>query len=348
MTSLSNFKNVVFVGPSLGGRGGMEHLAQLYKTNFDNIVYLPTNSPYGTFVGFFVLLLTCIQLPFYRFNRRILHIHIASGKSFVRKSFVALLGRVLGYKIALHSHAGDLPRFVDKIGISTAKAVFSMANAIVVLSPYWKSYFENILNCKNIVVVPNFSDANPGDKKDKQGEKIQFLYLGVLTKEKGVDFLLKSYKDVSNRFPGKTRLVITGCGKLYKKLKEYAESEIKRGEVVFTGWVDREERDVLLNKTDVVVLPSEFECQPMALIEAMAAGCGIVASRVGGVTDMIEDEVSGFLVDYGAIKNLSDAMIKYVESPDLISRHAANTRLQCCYYTPNEAASILKKIYAEL
>ena len=62
----------------------------------------------------------------------------------------------------------------------------------------------------------------------------------------------------------------------------------------------------------------------MALIEAMAAGCGIVASRVGGIPDMIEDEVSGFLVDYGDIKNLSEAMVKYIESPDLISRHAAS------------------------
>ncbi|MDE5572415.1 MAG: glycosyltransferase family 4 protein [Muribaculaceae bacterium] len=347
MTTSGNFKNVVFVGPSLDGRGGMEQLARLYKTHF-NVLYLPTNSQYGTFVGFFILVFTCVRLPFYRFNHKILHIHVASGKSFFRKAFIVLCGRCLGYKIILHSHAGDLPQFVEKVGKPVAKSVFSMANLIIALSPYWKNYFENTLNCRNVVVVPNFSDAIHVDKKEKRDDKIHFLYLGVLTKEKGVDLLLKAYKDVSGRFPGKTRLVITGCGKLYRNLKEYAENEIKHGEVVFTGWVERERRDMLLNKADVVVLPSKFECQPMALIEAMAAGCGIVASRVGGIPDMIEDEVSGFLVDYGDIKNLSEAMVKYIESPDLISCHAASSRTRSNSYTSNEAATILKELYAEL
>ncbi|MDE5970042.1 MAG: glycosyltransferase family 4 protein [Muribaculaceae bacterium] len=347
MTISGNLKNGVFVGPSLDGRGGMEQLARLYKTYF-NVLYLPTNSPRGTFVGFFILVLTCIRLPFYRYNHKILHIHLASGKSFFRKAFIALYGRCLGYKIILHSHAGDLPQFVEKAGKPLAKTVFSMANVIIALSPYWKNYFENTLNCKNVVVVPNFSDAALVDKKEKRDNKIHFLYLGVLTKDKGVDLLLKAYKDVSEKFPDKTQLVIAGSGKLYKWMKEYSECEIGHGEVVFTGWVDCEERNTLLNNADVVVLPSNYECQPMALIEGMASGCGIIATRVGGISDMVKHDVNGLLVDYGNIDNLAQAIAKYIECPDLIGRHKVENQKRSYSYTPTVVSTILNDVYAGL
>lgn len=346
MTTSSNFKNVVFVGPSLDGRGGMEQLARLYKAHF-NILYLPTNSPHGTFAGFFILILTFLCLPYYRFNHKILHIHVASGKSFFRKAFLALYGRCLGYKIIMHSHAGDFPQFVDKTGKWLVLSCLKLANKIIVLSEYWQQYFENNLGCKNISIVPNIADKQLSPI-NKDETPIRFLFLGALTRNKGVDLLLKAFSKVLDQFPGQVKLTIAGVGPMETQLKQMAEILNINDYVDFVGWVDENERDSLLAKSHVVVLPSNYECQPMALLEGMASGCGIIATRVGGIPDMIKDEIDGFLVDYGDIEMLSDVMSRYIETPALIDFHRDNLKRCCHNYTPENVALILERIYNEV
>ena len=343
MTTSSNFKNVVFVGPSLDGRGGMEQLARLYKAHF-NILYLPTNSPHGTFAGFFILILTCLRLPYYRFNHKILHIHVASGKSFFRKAFLALYGRCLGYKIIMHNHAGDFPQFVDKTGKWLVLSCLKLANKIIVLSEYWQQYFENNLGCKNISIVPNIADKQ-FSPINKDETPIRFLFLGALTRNKGVDLLLKAFSKVLYQFPGQVKLTIAGVGPMETQLKQMAETLNINDYVDFVGWVDKNERDFLLAKSHVVVLPSNYECQPMALLEGLTSGCGIVATRVGGIPDIVKHNLNGILIEPGDTNGIIDAMTHYCVDQFLREKHATYSCQLLEKYSSERVKNDLLKIY---
>lgn len=327
----------------------MEELARLYVSNFKDVVYLPTNSRSGTIAGLGVVIPTLFKLPVYRVKgKKILHIHVASGKSFFRKTAIAVFGRILGYKIIMHSHAGDFPDFVKKAGRFIVRNGLKPAHEIIVLSDSWKRYFSDFLACKNVSVVPNLVCVSLLERECHNNEKVRFLYLGVLTKEKGVDLLVRSYKTVSDRFKAKTQLVIAGAGPLEKQLKDFAEKEIKNGDIVFTGWVNHETRDRLLKAADVVVLPSLFECQPMSLLEGMAAGCGIVATRTGGIPDIVKDGENGILVECGDIDGLADGMIQYINDRELVARHAVNSMKIIERHTPEKVTDTLNKIYKDI
>lgn len=324
----------------------MEELGRLYISSWDNLLYLPTNSRYGTIAGLGVLAFTSLKLPLYRIKgKRILHIHSASGKSFFRKSMIAVWGRILGYKIILHIHAGDFPDFVNKAGRRVVLAGLKTAHRIIVLSNTWQHYFNESLKCKNVSVVPNMSRESQSSPTTKCRDKVRFIFLGVLTKAKGVDTLVKAYKRVSEQFNNESELIIAGSGPLESQLKEFVDNEIKNNKVIFTGWVNHEERDRLLGLSYVVVLPSLFECQPMSLIEGMAAGCGIVATRTSGITDIVKNGENGFLVECGDVDGLAEAMSRYIKNRELVSIHGSNSKKIVEPHSPEKVKAALGKVY---
>ena len=87
--------------------------------------------------------------------------------------------------------------------------------------------------------------------------------------------------------------------------------------VEWIGWVTGEEKEKYLEKCDVFVLPSYFEGQPVSILEAMSYSCAIVASRIGGIPQMIQDGETGILVEpknaealrQGLEKALADDML---------------------------------------
>ena len=337
---------VLFIGPSVKGWGGMEELGRLYISNFENAVYLPTNSCRGTLAGLVVLAGTVCRLPLYRLQgKSLMHIHMASGKSFFRKAAVAILGRMIGFKILIHIHAGDFPDFVKKATRPIVKTGLAPAHCVIVLSDYWRKYFTDNLGLKNVSVLPNMVESGMSSKEKENRSKTRFLYLGVLTRDKGVDTLVRAYKIVAECLKDKTELIIAGTGFLEQELKEFVGREITGGKVYFTGWVNHEERDRLLEQSDIIVLPSLFECQPMSLLEGMAAGCGIVATRIGGVPDIVRDNENGFLVEPGDVKGVADAMMRYVDNRSIVSKHGIISKKILEQHLPENVKKNLIKIY---
>jgi glycosyltransferase involved in cell wall biosynthesis len=99
------------------------------------------------------------------------------------------------------------------------------------------------------------------------------------------------------------------------------------GDVVeVRDWVDREERDRLLARSAVFVLPSYNEGLPMAMLEAMAWGLAPVVSAVGGIPEVVTDGDNGLLVDPGDVPQLARAIRRLVDDPGLVSRLGAAAR----------------------
>jgi glycosyltransferase involved in cell wall biosynthesis len=122
--------------------------------------------------------------------------------------------------------------------------------------------------------------------------------VGRVSEQKNYGLLIECWKDISPRVPG-AELWIIGDGEDRATLEERARV-LGLGSVKFWGWRKPAEVAAMLGSADVFVLSSKHEALPTSMLEAYAAGLPAVSTRVGGVGEIIEDGVSGFIVDDAA------------------------------------------------
>lgn len=138
-----------------------------------------------------------------------------------------------------------------------------------------------------------------------------------LQPEKGVKSFLEAASRVAEEFPA-ARFVVVGDGPLRRELFGLAERLGIREHVVFTGF--RPDAQALIRLMGVVAVPSVSEGTPLVVLEAMAAGVPVVASRVGGIPDQIEHGREGFLIPPGDTQALGEAILELLRNPELARR----------------------------
>ncbi len=134
---------------------------------------------------------------------------------------------------------------------------------------------------------------NPVDESSDQVEGTEnfILYIGRLSEEKGVDVLIRA----ASRLPG-LELKIAGAGPQENKLKELAKS-LNAENVSFLGFLRQEQLKELRKNSRVMAVPSVwYENAPLAVLEAMAQGLPVIASRIGGLPELVDEENTGWLV----------------------------------------------------
>lgn len=109
------------------------------------------------------------------------------------------------------------------------------------------------------------------------------------------------------------RLTIGGCGEVTRLFKEIKELGIVDS-VRYCGWISDKERDLLLRKTDIFVLPSYAEGMPMSILEAMAYSVPVVVTPVGGVPEIVLDGETGLLVMPGDLDALCEKIALLIEN----------------------------------
>ncbi len=179
---------------------------------------------------------------------------------------------------------------------------------------------------ERIVVIPTGVDISlfkPMDKptiKQKLGlpEGFIWIFSGSLFKLKRVDWILNLSASLSKQFD--FHVVIIGDGPERKRLEDMAKSlGIKN--ILFIGKVPREAVPFYMAASDVLLLLSETEGLPNCIQEAMATGIPVVATKVGGMPDIIQDGTSGFLVDNEPQAEL--ALKKLMSTPGLAVKMGA-------------------------
>ena len=140
---------------------------------------------------------------------------------------------------------------------------------------------------------------------------------------KGHDVLLKAAARVVRQIPD-VRFRIIGDGPCRGSLERQAAALRVSAHVDFLG--HRDDVPTLLRASDVFAFPSLMEASPNAVIEAMAAGLPIVATRVGGIPEVVEHERDGLLVPPANDRDFAAALLRVIEHPDLASRIAEAAR----------------------
>ena len=153
------------------------------------------------------------------------------------------------------------------------------------------------------------------------------LFLGRLSREKGVDLLLRAWEKVRNT---NRRLVIAGTGPEESSLKKLA-SNLKLSNVVFTGFADKEQQASLWSNSSALVVPSIWD-EPfgMVVLEAWAKERPIVAYAKGALPELIRHGVNGLLADPFSVDALAKNIQELIDNPDLGPRlgNAGNLRLK--------------------
>jgi glycosyltransferase involved in cell wall biosynthesis len=147
--------------------------------------------------------------------------------------------------------------------------------------------------------------------------------VGRLTPVKGIPYLLEA-ATILLRQGANVKVLVVGDGSIREDLKTHTHDLGITDNVVFLG--HREDTDALLQALDVFVLPSLSEGIPMALLEAMAASRAVVASRVGGIPEIVEDGFEGFLVEPMDVNSLAERCQRLIESPDVARKMGEQAR----------------------
>ncbi len=181
-----------------------------------------------------------------------------------------------------------------------------------------------------VVVVPNAIPTRmPSVDRDVRAElgiPADALVIGtvcVLRPQKALDMMLAAVARLRTRFPS-CRMVIAGEGGERQRLEALA-SELDIEETIrFLG--QRDDVPDVLAAFDVFVLSSDFEGMPLAVIEAMGAGIPVVATRVGGIPDLIDDGAQGLLVPARDPDALAEAIGDLLSNPERARRLGAAGR----------------------
>ncbi|MBX9659761.1 MAG: glycosyltransferase [Nitrospiraceae bacterium] len=170
--------------------------------------------------------------------------------------------------------------------------------------------------------------------------------VGRLTPVKGLSYLLQSLS-ILLRQRANVRLLIVGDGMIRKDLEAQAHNLGIGENVVFLG--HREDTLELMQALDIFVLPSLSEGIPMALLEAMAASRAVVASRVGGIPEIVEDGVEGILVEPMNVNQLAENCGRLIESPEIAMKMGEQARKRVVQeFSATAMADRVAGLYKEL
>ncbi len=247
----------------------------------------------------------------------VLYCHGAYSAGFVGAAFK----RLTGTPLVIRPHGSDIlpgewidrdPRLAERMrrALLTADAVVAQAHALADRLRNLGVPARRLRLIRNGVRLPDAAGPLPPEPS--------VFAMGSLAPKKGFDVLLEAFHLVQRRMP-EARLTIAGDGPEGPRLTSLASTLGIAGAVAFPGLVSGEAKAALLAQARVFVSSSRREPFANANLEAMAAGRPIVATRVGGNVEMVEDEVSGLLVEPEDPVGMAKAILRLLEDRERAS-----------------------------
>ncbi len=167
------------------------------------------------------------------------------------------------------------------------------------------------------VVIPNMirEDMFLPPEKSRVQDPFIFIWAGRLEHVKGIDLLIRAVKGLTSKTERTFEVRLAGRGSLRRELEEMVEREGVPDRVIFLGRISREQMQKEMQGACCFVLPTRYEAFGAVLIEAMATGLPVIATRSGG-PDFIVDPSNGILIDPEDVSQLTEAMLQMMQQYD--------------------------------
>jgi glycosyltransferase involved in cell wall biosynthesis len=230
------------------------------------------------------------------------------------------------------SHGGDLNAINDWFSRRIMKATLGRAAAITVVS---KQLHQKVLAAGyDATIIPMGVDAErfcTSSTLEEMPNCREILFVGRLAEKKGVDVLIEAMARPELRNTN-TRLLIVGDGPDKDSLMEFSQQLSVSDRVTFLGAIAHEELSKFYSRAYIFCAPSivakdgDMEGLPTVLLEASATGTPCVSTSVGGITDFIEDDVNGCIVEPGNSAALAESLARLLEDEALYQRQSLEAR----------------------
>lgn len=199
--------------------------------------------------------------------------------------------------------------------------IYQKVDVIISPSEFVKNQLvKGKLKYKKIEVLHNF--VLESHKSEINQDEGYAFFFGRLSIEKGILNVIQAIKNIENG-----RLLIAGSGPEQAKIETYIQENHLNDRIQLLGYLKQDEIRQYINKAKFVVVPSIwYENCPYSILETMEIGKPIIGSRIGGIPELIEDGVNGFLYSFNNIEELTAKIRKLFENSDLVTKQSENSR----------------------
>ncbi len=228
----------------------------------------------------------------------------------------------LPYLVSLRG--GDVPGLTPEVGwlhklLSPLRRLILRNAVAVVANSEGLRELSEAADPIPVQVIPNgvdvdFFRASP-ESWAAARERFRILFVGRFQSQKNLGFLLDHLAALRDQRPGKFEIHLVGDGPLRAELKTQAENLQLMGDIVWHGWLQREELSKICRSCHCFVNPSHYEGMPNAVLEAMACAKPIVASRVPGNDAVVQHGTTGFLFPLDQPASLRESLLALIDDP---------------------------------
>ena len=253
------------------------------------------------------------------------HVMIScSASGLIRDAVYVWLLRMWKRRVVIHVHGSYLDSVHrSRLRTHTLKLIDWLSMDWIVPTPWAAAVFNDRLGISTRCVSnPIRTSMQARGTRHDETTPISLLFVGSVGKRKGVPELIEACAAVRGKAP-EFELLLVGKEERRGELGEIKEMVERRALVdcvCFAGALPFEELCDVYSRSKIFVLPSHREVLPMALMEAMGLGLPVIASRVGGIPDIVEDGSEGLLVTPGSASELASAISALLADADLRSR----------------------------
>ncbi len=282
-------------------------------------------SPFSDIIAFWKL---------FRFLKKeqpdIVHTHMAKAGMLGRCA-----ARLAGVPVIIHTFHGHVfrgyfgPR-ISRFFMACERFLALLSDCLIAISPRQREEIARYLRIGNddkLVCIPlgfGLDKFVTGEAREKRKairhelhipeEAVVIATAGRLTAIKNQKMFIESACRVAERVSrARVYFLIVGDGELKKELLGYAESRGLKDAILFCGW--RRDMEKVYCASDIIALTSLNEGTPVSLIEALASGIPVVATDVGGVSDVVRHDETGFLVSAGDTEAFARALLTLADNP---------------------------------
>ena len=285
------------------------------------------------------------------------HVDVLHAHKFGSNVWGSLLGRLLGVRVVVaHEHTWSFDnrpvrRFLDR------RVVGRLADVILTVSEADRRRMIEIEGVSprkvrfvrsGILETPIATDRASVRVELGVADEVPLVgMVGSFRPQKRVDVLIQAMTRVRGAFP-EARVVLIGGGQERAQLEELASRYGLADAVAFAGERPHDRIPALLSAFDVCVSSSDFEGTPLAVMEYMASGKAIVATEVGGVPELITNEVHGLLVSPDNPAQLAGGIVRFLQDPTFAEECGQRARVrQLAEFDFGSTVSTVADIYLE-
>lgn len=303
---MSKDPKVLIIWPDV--KGGMQTVINLYceseilKNKILTLSSYKDGSIMSNLIFFGKFLVKYINSLLKYRSIKIVHIHTASKGSFLRKSISAIIAKLFNKKVILHIHSGEFlsfynksPRFLKRY----IKGVLDKCDVVITLNNNLNTSISKKCSNNNIQVLYNPTILKYIPVRKSNITKV--LFLGLMGKNKGVYDIIEAARYIQS---DSIQFHLYGNGEVLK-VRELVNEYNLKNKVIVHGWISGNDKEKILQESDIFILPSYSEGLPMSILEAISYGLPVISTPVGGIPDAVKDGVNGFLISPGDYKALA-------------------------------------------